>query len=257
MMTKKRVIFISSLLIAVFICISVVTLNKYHKQNRRITELESAQAYTKKKFSKKENSFSSKKEVSKKSVSESTEQSTSAEMTASQAETLTMAYFNKFSKSITDGFQPRVKSSETRDLGDAFSVNIYDTPRHVIDFQVDKTTSAVTSGNLNYKQDASISSDVLDQKFHQKYADIVGKLNQQTGLNYHAGAQAVPQDPSLYALGTTSDYPVDFATSRSTGAGPSNLERDPIYTVNLTYNIDTGGFYISNLSSLPDFFSSF
>lgn len=257
MLTKKRLICISSVLVAIFIGITMVMVGKYHKQERRITELEGAQVYTKKKFSKAKSSSSSKTQASRNDVSESTQQSSSDAMTATQAETLAMAYFNKFPQNRVDDFQPQVKSSETKDLGSAFSINIYDTPRHVIDFQVDKATSVVTSGNLNYKQDASISTEELDQKFHQKYADIVGKLNQQTRLNYHAGAQAAPKDPSLYAVGMTSDYPVEFATSRSTGAGPSNTERDPIYVVNLTYNIDTGGFYISNLSSLPEFFSTF
>lgn len=74
-----------------------------------------------------------------------------SKMSASQAEELAMTYFDSFKHSITDGFQPQVKSSETQDNGNQFVVHIYDTPRHVIEFYVDKATMKVTSGNLNYQ----------------------------------------------------------------------------------------------------------
>lgn len=78
-------------------------------------------------------------------------QSSVSKMSASQAEDLAMTYFDSFKHSVTDGFQPQVKSSETHDDGSRFIVHIYDTPQHVIEFYVDKATMKVTSGNLNYQ----------------------------------------------------------------------------------------------------------
>lgn len=133
-------------------------------ESKKNSSSESSVSIVKKKASSKSQVESSKAELSSSEMESNSSDSSVQKVTQAQAEQNAMSYFNSFEHSLTDGWAPKVDTSATVDNGTQWIVTVFDTPSHMIEFDVDKVTGEVTSPNGSYGyQSSAVESFTLDE----------------------------------------------------------------------------------------------